>query len=508
MPHADQLILAGREELRDPATELFLQEHLRECATCRELARKVERADALIAAPQRAIPPPPGRNVLVGARLGRVAIASLGVLLIATGIVAGTAIRTFRQGDSTSQVAAPGGPGAPNLPKDWQLVIEQDLLIPLPPGWRKTIDTVGHPTGPDSPRIVYFESSAIDRSGAQFVDIRVWPSRSLDALVRDRFGEAALSVISRGSVASWRPTREITGVAQWSDARGSGSYLGRTLLVQVDAERVLSVTVAGPQVPSKQTEPTPEMRTIQELMIHHIVTLRDVARTFTTDQLGATLGEKLPLSTAHAVGPVPPGAFTPYEWRIKSSVDGFVRVVPYSDPYARRRVGIDASVVEGNATSNATARGIGNLVVWAISPDANLRYAVLTALDALLDAPAASFAPDCPRTRTTDATGVITSNGTIGIVGDTQMSSTAFNDFFLMVRRGANTGDRASIQFTQIGSSAPATSVSYGVGAEPSRTPWGDVAFKLGVKPIGFENSCWRLLVDGTDSGIVLFVAP
>ena len=113
----------------------------------------------------------------------------------------------------------------------------------------------------------------------------------------------------------------------------------------------------------------------------------------------------------------------------------------------------------------------------------------------------------CPPTTVRDSSGVITVDGKIGIVGDTFTRSG--DGSFLVLRRGAVAGDIASLQFTQVGATAPATWVQYSSAAdrEAVPTPWGDpVAFRAGWKPIAFEGSCWRLIVDGTDSGIVLVV--
>lgn len=120
----------------------------------------------------------------------------------------------------------------------------------------------------------------------------------------------------------------------------------------------------------------------------------------------------------------------------------------------------------------------------------------------------ADVAAACPRTRASDASGVVTTNGVVGIAGETYVSARAVNDVFTMVRRDSKLGDLVTVSFAQVGSSAPATSVAYGVRARPERTPWGDLAFPLGVKPIGFVHSCWRLLVDGSDTGIVLEIGP
>ena len=116
---------------------------------------------------------------------------------------------------------------------------------------------------------------------------------------------------------------------------------------------------------------------------------------------------------------------------------------------------------------------------------------------------------DCRPTTARDASGVITVDGSIGIVGDTFTHSG--DGSFLILRRGAVQGETASLQFTQIGTTAPATWVQYSSSADPqtSRTPWGDqVAFAAGWKPIAFAGSCWRLSVDGADTGLVLEVGP
>ena len=145
----------------------------------------------------------------------------------------------------------------------------------------------------------------------------------------------------------------------------------------------------------------------------------------------------------------------------------------------------------------------------------------LTALAALLVActsPAAASPPaptptptrapaaTCEPTRTHDAAGVVTLDGRLGIVGDTFTFGGDMNGSFWLVRSGAVVGDRVALQFEQIGSSAPATWVAYGVTASSRTTPWGDAAFNVGWKPISFSDSCWSLVVDGVNTGIVLAV--
>jgi hypothetical protein len=334
-----------------------------------------------------------GPNVRVSDRSNRErSPIALVLVVVAIGIVAGTAVRGWRAANDVvgTGAAATAVRASLALPRDWQVLTEHDLTIPLPQGWTKTLDAPASGDRPDpasDPRILYFGLSPSDPA-ARFVAIWIWPSRSLDQLVRERYVQGNLSLISEGTAPSWRPMREVIGVASWSDGSAGGRYRGRHLFVQVDPERVVDVVVFGPRVASTETEPTAEMRSNQETIAGRIV--------------------------------------------------------------------------------------------------------------------APSQQAGCSRTQGTDAAGVITSNGVIGLVGETYASSSA--DSWLLVRRGAALGDRVSLDFRQLGSSAPASLVTYGVPATLRQTPWGEVAFPFGAKPIGFANSCWRLFVDGADSGIVLFV--
>jgi hypothetical protein len=104
---------------------------------------------------------------------------------------------------------------------------------------------------------------------------------------------------------------------------------------------------------------------------------------------------------------------------------------------------------------------------------------------------------------------VITADGKIGVVGETSTpAATAMDEPLLIVRRGTVERDRVALRFQNLESSAPATWVDYGVTAHPRPSPWGAFTFEAGWKPIGFAGSCWRLLIDGTDSGLILYVRP
>ena len=251
----------------------------------------------------------------------------------------------------------------------------------------------------DPPQILYFEEQGnASVATGRALSMWIWDGWSVDSLVRTRFVEGNLSFVSQSPMPATRAMREMIGRASWSGPQGSGSYRARHLFVQVDSARVVDVITTGAQVPSTESEPSADMRQIQEIVAYNV--------------------------------------------------------------------------------SSSAATG-------------------------------------CPRTRSVDEFGVLTSDGLTGVLDRTYMSAAAINDAFVMVRRGSAVGQRVALEFRQVGTNAPATSVSYGVMAESRPTPagirptpWDGAAFKLFVKPIGFANSCWRVIVDGADTGIVLQVGP
>ena len=118
-------------------------------------------------------------------------------------------------------------------------------------------------------------------------------------------------------------------------------------------------------------------------------------------------------------------------------------------------------------------------------------------------------ATSCQPTSSRDASGVLTANGVFGVLGETSTFSViALNEPLVIVHQGAKEQDVLALHFNDIGNSSPARSVSYGVGARARPNPWGAFAFEAGWKPIGFAGSCWRVIADDEDTGLVLFVRP
>lgn len=420
--------------------------------------------------------------------LGHVMIASIAVVLVVVGILAGTALRVLREGGGASQVASPAGLPTPTVPKAWQLVTAYDLLIPLPPNWQKTVDTLADPPRPDAPRILYFADASPDRASNREVSIWIWPSDSVDRLVRERFVVGNLSHISDENVAASRPMREVIGVASWSDTRGSGRTRGRSLFVQADAERVVIVTVIGEQVPSTETEPSAEMRTIQDVVAGHIVALADVDRVFAPEQAREAVELALPIDTPPSVVITREGPMHSV-YGVHGRADSLVRVFTYRDVGTRR----GSTPIEVRSDIPSTPRAIGNLVVWASSPDANVRYMTITALDALLTtAPARTpLWVVWPGFRNgICTTGPVTEsarNGDYEFLTDVVDER---NEFVSVLKRGARPGDRVGANLVRLDASGwiglPAMS------AEPMGHS--EFGFRIPVyKPAG--RGCWQVNV-------------
>jgi len=149
---------------------------------------------------------------------------------------------------------------------------------------------------------------------------------------------------------------------------------------------------------------------------------------------------------------------------------------------------------------------LGLLLVACVDPAVSRTTPAPASTPAITPTSTQEVALSCEPTRTKDALGVVTVDGRSGIVGDAFTFGGDMNGVFLLVRRGAVVGDSIALHFEQTVGKAPATWVEYNAAASPRTTPWGDVAFKVGWKPISFADSCWRLVVDGTDTGLVVAV--
>jgi len=145
------------------------------------------------------------------------------------------------------------------------------------------------------------------------------------------------------------------------------------------------------------------------------------------------------------------------------------------------------------------------LLVTCVDPTIS-RATPAAATPAITPTPTREIALSCEPSRAKDALGVITTDGRFGIVGDPFTFGEDMNGAFWLVRKGAMVQDSVALHFVQTSGKAPMTWVEYNAAASPRTTPWGDVAFKVGWKPISFSDSCWRVVVDGIETGLVVAV--
>ena len=145
------------------------------------------------------------------------------------------------------------------------------------------------------------------------------------------------------------------------------------------------------------------------------------------------------------------------------------------------------------------------LLVTCVDPTIS-RATPAAATPAITPTPTREIALSCEPSRAKDALGVITTDGRFGIVGDPFTFGEDMNGAFWLVRKGAMVQDSVALHFVQTSGKAPTTWVEYNAAASPRTTPWGDVAFKVGWKPISFSDSCWRVVVDGIETGLVVAV--
>lgn len=161
---------------------------------------------------------------------------------------------------------APGGAApqaSPTLPPQWSTHNAAGLRIAAPSAW--VGPEVLPATAATGPRAwVVFR----DTSGAEAVTLMTWRDATAATLASEQFQSerpqgAAPQQLTLVEGAETRTVVAMTGYAQWSDARGAGTYECRYLFVQVDPRLVVNVIACGAHVQGTST-PTPELRHLQE----------------------------------------------------------------------------------------------------------------------------------------------------------------------------------------------------------------------------------------------------
>lgn len=543
MRHADRSILAGTDEAQDPATHLFLTEHLRECRDCRELRRKVGHAEQLIAAPSGPTALPARRDVPVRS-LGRLSTVVIAVALLVGAAVGGTALRAFREG---TILPVAGAPTPTAVAADWRqfptVATTRVDLRPIPP-WR-TAGTAQVALASNGDLVIGVTFLGPDEevrrpnTGAGTANL-IWHliEGSCEAHQRNEPGH---NVVARWTVEP-QPgdTQQFSRVIPKGDLGDMGrphvlaafrNGGGGPLYVCGDIPSFVGARApvflpAPATVPASAVIPSDwERRTLHDLVIPLPPGWQKTLDT--TAKSDRPEPEPPQIIAFEDRGATDAGArfVTVWLWQ-STSVEELVRTrypggpsrtVQASRPM-REQLGASSWSEPSGASGTSQVRHLfvqidRERVVDVIvsgpriaGSSTDVTPEMRRIQETIAFNTQALPATGCARTRSTDASGVITVNGQTGILDRTYASSRD-NDF-VMVRRGAKLGDRVALRFDNVGNTAPATWVAYDQPAEQRQNPWGDVVFRVGVKPIGFENSCWRLIVDGTDTGLVLFVGP
>jgi hypothetical protein len=94
--------------------------------------------------------------------------AALSLALAIATSACGSELEQASHAAASAATPAPA-PAPATVPSDWQRMTAYDLAIALPPGWEKTLDTVGKSDRPDAdpPQILQFVETGANPAGAR-----------------------------------------------------------------------------------------------------------------------------------------------------------------------------------------------------------------------------------------------------------------------------------------------------------------------------------------------------
>ena len=112
----------------------------------------------------------------------------------------------------------------------------------------------------------------------------------------------------------------------------------------------------------------------------------------------------------------------------------------------------------------------------------------------------------CEPTTRRDAQAVATTTGQFGLVGSTSVR--ADDDVTVVWRNGGPATSLAVIAY-RLDPPSAGTWVRWSVGGYGSASPWGEVGYRVGLKPISTPG-CWRVVPEGglTEDGVVVAIRP
>ncbi len=111
----------------------------------------------------------------------------------------------------------------------------------------------------------------------------------------------------------------------------------------------------------------------------------------------------------------------------------------------------------------------------------------------------------CEPTTRRDAQAVATTTGQFGVVGSTSLKG---DDIVQAVWRGGGPAMSLVIMAYRLDPPSAGTWVRWSEGYG-SASPWGEVGYQVGMKPISTPG-CWRLVPEGgaMDDGVVIAIRP
>ena len=112
----------------------------------------------------------------------------------------------------------------------------------------------------------------------------------------------------------------------------------------------------------------------------------------------------------------------------------------------------------------------------------------------------------CVPTTRRDAQAVATTTGQFGLVGSTSLTG---NDVAQVVWRRGDPATSLAVIAYRLDPPSAGTWVRWSAAGYGATSPWGDVGYSIGMKPIGTPG-CWRILPEGgrMEDGVVVAIRP
>ena len=114
----------------------------------------------------------------------------------------------------------------------------------------------------------------------------------------------------------------------------------------------------------------------------------------------------------------------------------------------------------------------------------------------------------CVPTTRRDIQAVATTTGEFGVVGSTAVTANT-EDVVSVVWRSGGPATPLAVMAYRLDPPSAGTWVRWSVGGYGSASPWGEVGYRVGLKPISTPG-CWRVVPEGglTEDGVVVAIRP